>query len=82
MSLCAVMESHSRSWCLSFLPTIYALNPPHTLLWNSCLMEWPEQPWWPTGWLWLYSKWHYKRRNLLLSQWPFRKYVLHHGRPR
>jgi len=45
-------------------------------------MEWPEQPWWPTGWLWLYSKWHYKRRNLLLSQWPFRKYVLHHGRPR
>ena len=26
--LCTVMESHGRDWCLLFLPTIYALNPP------------------------------------------------------
>ena len=44
---------------------------------RSSLMEWSNQPWWPTGWLWLYSKWHYKRGNLLLSQWPLRQHVLH-----
>ena len=37
-SLCAVMESHSRDRCLSYLPSIYGLTSPQTLFLRSKLL--------------------------------------------